>query len=144
MGCFWCIAWVSAHNGYCTTLTPLWDQVTSASQIQWVFSLVVAVQEPVHSCCRMASSSKGERFLRFQNIIIYKKNNIPANNIPKRNVAFVTISDYNDTLLSPRIHGKTLGRLIKMEHIKNTPAYGTILTENWLEIGRRTLVQPRL
>lgn len=75
---------------------------------------------------------------------IQKINNIPANNIPKRNVAFVIISDYNDALLSPRIHGKTLGRLIKMEHIKNTPAYGTILTENWLEIGRRTLVQPRL
>ena len=61
---------------------------------------------------------------------IQKINNIPANNIPKWNATFVTISDYNDALLSSRIHGKTLGRLIKMEHIKNTPAYGTILTEN--------------
>ena len=30
------------------------------------------------------------------------------------------------------------------EHIKNTSRHGAILTENKLEIGRNTLLQPRL
>lgn len=104
MGCFWCDAWVNAHSSCCcTTLTPHCG-TRSASQIQWVFSLVVAVQEPVHSCCGMAFSPQRKVFKISKYHNIQKIKNIPLN-IPKQNVTFVTITDYNDTLLSPKIHG---------------------------------------
>lgn len=71
-------------------------------------------------------------------------NNIPANNIPKWNVAFVIISDYNDALLSPKIHGKTLRETDQDgTYQKYTLLSGNNSYNDW-KFSRRTLIPSRL